>query len=130
MEPINDYLFKVQEREIPRLPDGMRGKEKESSGYTDTRPRDWTEGEIAFIKKMKADGYSLKDIATATGRTETSVSIKFKRLGKAGVGTIQLTRARSTKRTRRSTNTGTSRTYLTPTAELNRSGLTKWEAKS
>lgn len=67
---------------IPKLPDEYKGDYNKGCGYTETVPRKWTDKEIEFLKELKAQGYSNKDIAVSLDRSETSISIKLKRLGK------------------------------------------------
>ncbi len=68
--------------DIPKMPDEYKGEYTTSCGYTATAPRKWTDKEIEFLKNLKAQGYSNKEIAVSLDRSETSVSIKAKRLGK------------------------------------------------
>ena len=69
-------------KEIPIIPNEYLGEAKKSCGYTLTTPREWTEKEIQWCQELKEKGYSAKEIAISTGRSEVSVSIKLKRLGK------------------------------------------------
>ena len=64
------------------MPIEYYGKTKKSCGYTQTQPREWTENEIKWIQEKNKSGYSAKEIANKIGRSETSVSIKLKRLSK------------------------------------------------
>lgn len=66
------------------LPEELKGSTRPNCGYTNTTPRTWTPGEIAFIQEKKKAGYSVADIAKACGRSEVSISIKLKRLQKSG----------------------------------------------
>lgn len=75
-------LLSFEERQVPTLPDEFRGEEHRPCTYTISAPREWTKEEEEFVKGLKSSGYTIKEIADATGRTETSISIKFKRLGK------------------------------------------------
>ena len=68
--------------EIPKMPEEYKGEYKTGCGYTETAPRKWTDKEIEFLKELKAQGYNNKDIAHSLDRSETSISIKLKRLGK------------------------------------------------
>ena len=43
-------------RTIPMMPDEYKGKEGKGCGYTKSKPREWTDEEIAWIQKMRADG--------------------------------------------------------------------------
>lgn len=67
---------------IPIMENDYKGKQLKGCGYTKTTPRKWTPEEIEWLKKMKKQGYSNKEIAISLDRSETSVSIKTKRLGK------------------------------------------------
>lgn len=67
---------------IPKMPTEFKGELKKSGGYTISSPREWTEKEIEWVKKMLDEGYSNKEIAESVDRTTTSVAIKVKRLGK------------------------------------------------
>lgn len=64
------------------MPEEYYGKIKKGCGYTNTNPRDWTENEIKWILEKKKEGFTNKQIADKIGRTETSLSIKLKRLSK------------------------------------------------
>lgn len=64
------------------MPKEYIGQTNKSGGYTKTVPRVWTDKELEWILKLKEEGYSLKDIAKSVGRTEVSISIKLKRIGK------------------------------------------------
>lgn len=66
----------------PTMPDKFKGKLKANCGYTDTMPRKWTQEEIDWILSLKQQGFSIRDIAESVGRSETSISIKMKRIGK------------------------------------------------
>ena len=67
---------------IPMMPLEYRGKEKTGCGFTFTTPREWNSQEVAWLKSMHGDGYSIKEIAKSMGRTEASVSLKLKRMTK------------------------------------------------
>ena len=64
------------------MPIEYYGKIKKGCGYTNTNPRDWTEKEIQWIQEKKKQGFTNKQIAEKINRTEVSISIKLKRLGK------------------------------------------------
>lgn len=70
------------EKGVPMMPDSFKGICRTNGGYTKTAPRDWTDEEVEWIKGLRQRGYSLSEIAESVGRTEVSVQIKFKRLGK------------------------------------------------
>lgn len=67
---------------IPIMPAEYAGAMTTGGGYTISQPRKWTKDEINWLKDMNDKGYSYKEIAQSMGRTEVSVSIKAKRLGK------------------------------------------------
>jgi DNA-binding CsgD family transcriptional regulator len=69
-------------KEIPVIPKEYLGNVTKNCGYTNTNPRKWTEKEIEWLEKLIKDGYSNKEIAISLNRSETSVSIKVKRLSK------------------------------------------------
>lgn len=53
------------------------------SGVIKTMPRKWTDADIEELKKLKSSGLSNAQIAKTIGRSEVSVQIKLKRLGKS-----------------------------------------------
>ena len=61
---------------------GQKGTDLTKTEYTRTVPKKWTEDEVAFLVDSKKKGYTTKEIAEAMGRTNTSVSIKAKRIKK------------------------------------------------
>lgn len=65
------------------MPEEYKGELRTSCGYTKTQPRAWTEKEIEWLEDMIKRGHSTSEIAHSMGRTEVSVSIKKKRLGKS-----------------------------------------------
>lgn len=67
---------------IPKMPDEYKGKTNKSGGYTKSKPRVWTNEELAWVKNLLDEGYSAEEIAKSIDRTHTSVAIKIKRLGK------------------------------------------------
>lgn len=68
------------------MPESIIGKSIAPCGYTESTPREWTQEEIEWVKSLKTQGYTLREIAENIGRTEVSVSIKLKRMGKASDG--------------------------------------------
>lgn len=76
-------LFDIPAREVPVIPPEYIGSYSKPCGYTDSAPREWTDAELGWIQQLKQEGYSIDEIAKSVGRTETSVSIKLKRLGKS-----------------------------------------------
>lgn len=79
---MNDSLFDIPPRDVPKLPQEYIGKTNKGCGYTTDNPREWTDNEIIFMLGLKEQGYTLTEIAESLGRGEKSVSIKLKRLGK------------------------------------------------
>lgn len=77
--PENHGLFDPIELEAPSE---IIGKVKKSGGYTKTNPRQWSEGEIDWVQQRRKDGYSNESIASALGRSQISLQIKLKRIGK------------------------------------------------
>ena len=69
-------------KEIPIMPESYKGDYGASCGYTTTAPRKWTKEEIEWTKALLDKGYNSKEIAVSLNRTQTSVSIKLKRLKK------------------------------------------------
>ena len=68
---------------VPIMPEEYRGKPLSKGNYTKTTPKKWTSQEIEWVKKLKDNGCSVSEIAESTGRSEVSVQIKLKRLGKS-----------------------------------------------
>jgi hypothetical protein len=58
------------------------GEIKTGSSYVKSKPRAWTTEEIKWVQETNNQGHSAKVIAEAIGRTEVSVRVKLKRLGK------------------------------------------------
>ena len=69
---------------IEKMPDDFKGCTKKNGGFTTSSPRFWTEREIEWVKNMRDEGYSAREIAESVGRTKTSVAIKLKRMSKSG----------------------------------------------
>ena len=69
---------------LPMFPEEQKAKETKSCGYTISNPRPWTEAETKWILDLKDKGFTVSQIALSVGRTETSISIKLKRLKKSG----------------------------------------------
>lgn len=67
---------------IPIMPSEYTGKILPDGGGNKSPHREWTDKEIEWFKKMLNDGYSRSEIALSMGRTEVSVGLKQKRLGK------------------------------------------------
>lgn len=64
------------------MPSEYYGEIQTGSTYTKSRPRTWTNQEIEWVQQANKDGHSAKVIAQAIGRTDVSVMVKLKRLGK------------------------------------------------
>ena len=77
-------LLDFERREVPSIPVNAIGETYGGGGYTKSMPREWTDAEIEWMLEMKLSGYTNIEIADSLGRTETSVSIKLKRIGKSG----------------------------------------------
>ena len=67
---------------IPMMPDEYRGGLRHIAGGNKDVQRAWSEKEVEWLKKMIKDGYSRKEIAYSMGRTDASIQLKQKRLGK------------------------------------------------
>ena len=79
---MQDLFGEIPTREIPMMPDEFKGQQGKGCGYTKSKPREWTDQEIEWIQKMRADGFSNEEIGQSTGRTAVSIQIKLKRIGK------------------------------------------------
>lgn len=75
-------LLSFEPREVPMLPEDAKGAIGAGCGYTNTPPREWTQEELDWLRDMKDKGFTNAEIAESMGRTETSISIKLKRIGK------------------------------------------------
>jgi len=64
------------------MPAEYYGETTNGSDYVKSKPRKWTTNEIDWVKKAVESGHSMKAIAQSIGRTEISVFVKMKRLGK------------------------------------------------
>lgn len=67
---------------MDKMPENFKGKVYKKSKYLKTAPREWTELEVAYLIEMNEMGFSSKEIAESMDRSEVSVSVKLKRLGK------------------------------------------------
>lgn len=65
---------------IEQMP--RRGQALKSGGYTKTVPRSWTDEEISWIQEKRLAGMRLSEMAEALDRSEVSIQVKLKRLGK------------------------------------------------
>lgn len=79
---MEQVILEFEKRSVPPMPGQFYGPVKGNCGYTKTDPREWTSGEIAWITELRDKGYTIGEIAESIGRSETSISIKFKRIGK------------------------------------------------
>lgn len=68
--------------EIPKIPKEYIGDKTTGGGYTSTQPRKWTEKELEWCRDLREKGFSSIQIAESVGRSQVSVAIKLKRLGK------------------------------------------------
>lgn len=79
-------LFDIPEEElcepVPMMPEVYRGKVGKHGQYTATAPREWTDAELEWLKQLRSEGYTQKQIAESMGRSEVSIMVKLKRLGK------------------------------------------------
>lgn len=73
--------IKIQNKPI-KMPQAFIGETFKQNPYAYTKSRRWTEEEKKYCLAMSEAGYSHKDIAYATGRSEVSVSLKMKRMKK------------------------------------------------
>ncbi len=67
---------------MEKMPENFKGKVYKKSKYLKTAPREWTEKELEYLIEMNEIGFSSKEIAESMDRSEVSVSVKLKRLGK------------------------------------------------
>jgi hypothetical protein len=67
---------------IPKMPKEFIGVFNKKNPYANTTARQWTEEEKQWCIEMYESGYTLEDIAISTGRSNTSIQIKMKRLQK------------------------------------------------
>ena len=67
---------------MDKMPDSFKGKVYKKSKYLKTAPREWTALEIEYLIEMNSIGFSSREIAESMDRSEVSVSVKLKRLGK------------------------------------------------
>lgn len=81
---MNDYptILTFDRRDVPPLPMDKRGGVKKMSEFVKSEPREWTDAEVEWLRDMKAQGFTKEEIAESMGRTETSIAIKLKRIGK------------------------------------------------
>lgn len=66
-----------------KMPEEYKGDYLKKRGGSISSPRKWTKDEIDWVKKGRDEGYSIKEIAESTQRTETSVALKLKRVSKS-----------------------------------------------
>lgn len=77
-----DLFGGMYTRTVPMMPQEYMGEYGINCGYTKTTPREWTDREIKWILDMKEKGFTVKEIAESVQRSEVSVQIKMKRIGK------------------------------------------------
>ena len=82
MKIMNNLFGDDYTTDIPMMPEEYKGEMKKGTGYTKSQPRRFTTEEIAWIKKMRSEGYSDEEIVLSTGRTAIAIGIKLKRIGK------------------------------------------------
>lgn len=64
------------------MPEHFSGKLTKVNAHYETEHRRWVEGEVEWVLQQRANGYSIPEIAEASGRTVASVSLKIKRQAK------------------------------------------------
>ena len=67
---------------VPKMPEAYRGKVGKHGQYTATAPREWTDAELKWMRQLRSEGFTQKQIAESVGRSEVSVMVKLKRLDK------------------------------------------------
>lgn len=67
---------------MQKMPDSLKGKVYKKSKFVKTNPRQWTEGEIDYLLELHKMGWSNLEMAECMDRSEVSISVKLKRLGK------------------------------------------------
>lgn len=77
-----DLFGYCESRTVPVMPEEYKGNTGKGCGYTKSAPRKWTDREIEWVRKLRADGFSNEEIGLSTGRTAVSIQIKLKRIGK------------------------------------------------
>lgn len=65
-----------------KMPEEYFGKVYKKSPYVKTNPREWTKLEVDYLCNLNESGVPIKVIASKLDRSEVSVSVKLKRLGK------------------------------------------------
>lgn len=65
------------------MPESFYGPLKSGSDFVKSVPREWTADEVEWILQKVDEGFSVKEIAEAVGRTHISVQVKLKRLTKS-----------------------------------------------
>lgn len=71
---MQDLFGEIPQRTIPMMPDEYKGNEGKGCGYTKSKPREWTDQEIEWIQKMRADGFSNEEIGQSTASHSPSAS--------------------------------------------------------
>lgn len=69
-------------RIAPRMPEEYKAQDKKKPWYMEQAPRDYTPQEIEWIKQLRSEGYTMKEIAESVDRTHDAIKIKLKRLQK------------------------------------------------
>ena len=66
----------------PKMPEEYKGKIMPRHGGQLTNPREYTPQEIEWIKKLRSEGFTGREVAESVGRTHDAIKIKLKRLEK------------------------------------------------
>lgn len=72
----------MKERVVPMMPEEFKGKIMGKTSSSKNNLRKWTKEEEEWCLILRSQGYNRKAIALSTGRDETSVALKLKRLTK------------------------------------------------
>lgn len=67
---------------MQKMPEIYKGKVYKKSKFVKTNPREWTNNEIEYLLELHKLGYNNAEIAESMERSEVSISVKLKRLGK------------------------------------------------
>lgn len=67
---------------VPKMPEEYKGRIRPKTGGHLSNPREYTEQEIEWIKKLRKEGYTGKEIAQSVDRTHDAIKIKLKRMQK------------------------------------------------
>lgn len=64
------------------MPEEYKAQDKKKPWYMEQAPREYTDQELEWIKKLRSEGYTMKEIAKSVDRTHDAIKIKLKRLQK------------------------------------------------